>query len=453
MRKKSVHKAKNSNPVRGTKKSRSQGDFCHSGSISQPKSKTSNKVLYNQFLNAPNMLQPQYTKPELYDAGGDITKPWYIEYYFRNPDTREMERFRPTFKINYKHTLSDRYAWGREAVKFMLERLKEGYDPFVERKLINQANNGSAPIITSCKEQLKRVVENLCKISTPNAGQTYRLMFGRWKKFIEAKKLEDLNIEQVNLSECLQFQTYLKDECKLARKTINSTVSHIGILWDELKTPSNPFRNIPPVKPQRGRKLKENRKDIFEPFTTKELNAIIKHLLAKDQRNFVRFLGCIYYAWARPIEIMRLRIKDIDLKNRAIIFRKEETKNDRHALVQILEPLHKLLCEIDLEKYAANDYLFSRQSYMPGGLMLNQRYHFNDLWNQLVKDDLGIDKNPYALKHSGNIEYLIKNKGKIDLKWQQRQNRHSSAVQTEKYNRALGVYFIDTESITFNSFI
>ncbi|WP_166437264.1 tyrosine-type recombinase/integrase [Niastella caeni] len=377
-----------------------------------------------------------------------------MEYYFLNPETHLMERFRPTFKMNYKRTLSDRYAWGHEAVKFMKERLKEGYNPFEEIKLQSQPVTNKVVIIPTCKDQLQKILDELCKISTPNAGETYRLMFGRWKKYLDAKNKGQLKIDEVNLSECLQFQTYLKEDCKLARKTVNATVSHLGILWDELKIGSNPFRNVPVLKAQRGRKLKESRKDIFEPFTAKELERIIKHLLEKEQRPFVRFLAFIYYAWARPIEIMRLRIKDIDLTNRAIIFRKEETKNDKPAMVQILDPLYEFLVEMDLGKYPDTFYIFGRNGYLPGEVMLNQRYHFNDLWNDLVKySELQIDKNPYALKHSGNIEYLIKNKGKVDLKWQQRQNRHSSAVQTEKYNRALGVYFIDTEQINFNSFI
>lgn len=400
------------------------------------------------------MQTNQYTKPELFDAGGDIKKPWYVEYYFRNPDTMEMERFRPTFKINYKHTLSERYAWGREAVRFMAERLKSGYDPFEERKLLARPFIPAVEIIPTCNEQLQKIVDALCKVSTPNAGETYRLMFGRWKKFIAARSLPDLKTDQVNLSECLKFQSYLKDEMKLSRKTVNATVSHLGIFWDELQLPSNPFRSVPSVKVKRGRKLKDSRVDPFEPFTTKELESIIKHLLKKNQRPFVRFLAVIYYAWARPIEIMRLRVKDIDLKNRAIIFRKEETKNDKPAMVQMLKPLYELLCEMNIDHLPPNYYLFSRDGYMPGETMLNQRYHFNDLWNELVKkSELQIHKNPYALKHSGNIAYLINNKGKVDLKWQQRQNRHSSAVQTEQYNRALGVYFIDTEDISFEKFI
>ena len=67
------------------------------------------------------------------------------------------------------------------------------------------------------------------------------------------------------------------------------------------------------------------------------------------------------------------------------------------------------------------------------------------LWDAIVKRKLTIDKNMYALKHTGNIEYLLQNKGNIDLKWMQMQNRHSSTAMTEKYIRKLGAYFIDVK--------
>ena len=70
-------------------------------------------------------------------------------------------------------------------------------------------------------------------------------------------------------------------------------------------------------------------------------------------------------------------------------------------------------------------------------------------WREKVKDKIGINKDLYALKHTGNIEYLINNKGMNNLKWQQLQNRHADPVQTETYNKRIGAYFIDVEQLKF----
>jgi hypothetical protein len=74
------------------------------------------------------------------------------------------------------------------------------------------------------------------------------------------------------------------------------------------------------------------------------------------------------------------------------------------------------------------------------------------LWLKIVKKELKIKKNLYALKHTGNIEYLLQNKGNIDFKWMQMQNRHSSSAMTEKYIRQLGAYFIDVEMVKSREF-
>jgi hypothetical protein len=58
----------------------------------------------------------------------------------------------------------------------------------------------------------------------------------------------------------------------------------------------------------------------------------------------------------------------------------------------------------------------------------------------------------YSLKHTGNIEYLLNNKGKTDLKWQQSQNRHKTSSMTDLYNRKLGAYFIEVGELNFRVF-
>jgi integrase len=53
------------------------------------------------------------------------------------------------------------------------------------------------------------------------------------------------------------------------------------------------------------------------------------------------------------------------------------------------------------------------------------------LWSQYVKTDLGIDKNMYALKHTGAQLYIEKNNP--DAAWLQHQMEHSSLAQTQAY--------------------
>jgi hypothetical protein len=126
--------------------------------------------------------------------------------------------------------------------------------------------------------------------------------------------------------------------------------------------------------------------------------------------------------------------------------------------VQIVPAPAPYLENMELQTYPKEHYLFSEgrplrdsrgnPSYEPG-ISLVQKSKFYRTWVKVVKEGLGIDKNLYALKYTDNIEYLQQNKGSIDLKWQQMQNRHSSITMTERYNRQLGVYFIEVENVKF----
>lgn len=455
---------KSSNPVRGTDETRTGGGF-QGDKITQhksrPQTRPAHKGLLDSFRNGMNTFKPLYKDVELYDAGGDATRDWYIKYNFLNPSTGKYQRFKPTFDINRIHDLELKLKYGQQAVKFMKDRLKEGYNPFEEMERMAQLASGQVPTVTveatkerTCLAELEEVVTALCKISTTNAGQTYRLMLGRLRKFLESKSYMDLTCRQIDHDNVRELQRHLQEK-KLARKTINDTKSCLGLFWDELKIKKlvdvNPFREVANIKSTRGR-IKKMVKDPFEPPTYAELDRIIDELKRRNKRGMIRFLGMIYYGWARPIEIMRMRVKDIDIQNRALIFRKENTKNEKPGMVQMVGPLYELLQEIDLTQNPADYYLFSGPDFTPGPKMMHQRFHFNDTWNEIVKKGLGIDKNPYSLKHAGNIAYLVLNKGKVDSRWMQMQNRHSSLAQTETYIRKLGVYFVKLKGVKFKSF-
>ncbi|NNV55020.1 hypothetical protein [Limnovirga soli] len=121
--------------------------------------------------------------------------------------------------------------------------------------------------------------------------------------------------------------------------------------------------------------------------------------------------------------------------------------------MQIVPPLKKLLASTNLQNYPGNYYIFSGDGtgFMPGKTKLN-RQRATARWLDTVKNGLGITKDMYALKHTGNIDYLLNNKDNIDLKWQQMQNRHSSSAITERYNRKLGAYFINCSNLHFRDF-
>jgi integrase len=429
-------------PVRSTSESRSSSGF----SVSVKKSRATSRALIDEFKNANPMLLP-YKPAKLYSGNGDLTKEWYIEYYYLEPgEIDKYRRFKERFDINRIKTYQERLAYGKEFVRFLNEKLKNGFNPFEAVKVVR--GNVEVKILA----QIFSIVTELSQMASSYSISTYTEHYNRLTKYIKEKQLEGFTMFDLDMEQAKRYKKWLQAN-QYARKTINSTFSYLSQFWDlgiEKKWVSdNPFKTIPRV--SKKEEVRTTEVERFEPLTSAEMDKIFEHLIAAGENNFITYLAMIYYAWVRPIEITRLKISDLDFSRDAIRFRKSETKNNTAAYVQMVPPLKKLLSKIDLQNLSADQYLFSKDGFRPGYDKMDKHFGL-EKWRAVVKEGLGIQKDMYALKHTGNIEYLLNNKGNVDLKWQQKQNRHSSSVMTDNYNRKLGLYFIEVGDLNFRHF-
>lgn len=394
----------------------------------------SSQSLLAEFKTKKIQQMPLNYKPAKLHTG----KRWFIYYYYLAPGTCEYKRFKEYFDINRIKDSKSRKIYGEELVEFMNEKLASGFSPF--RAV--QFKKDQELII----QEIEKLVVALPGSQTQK--ETYTCMKNRFFKFIDCCSLHDLVMSQVDIDVANQFKEWM-ERISLSKKTINSTLAHLGLFWKAAMrgkiVNSNPFPAVERVKRSMS---DEEKDDLFEPLTFEELAVITAHMENKGCRNFIRFLNLIYCAWARPVEICRLQVGDIDLRRDYIRFRKPGTKNKKGAMVQIIPQLKTLLQEMKLENYPKDFYLFTKSNYMPSPEPMNSEIPMNK-WKREVQEHLKIKKKMYALKHTGNINYLLQNKESVNLKWQQMQNRHSSSAMTERYNRKLGAYFIEVRDINF----
>jgi len=409
---------------------------------SRPKSRPdSRKVLHAEFkqFKAQHMVPFMLSyKPAALYTGKSY---WYIYYYYRNPLTDKYERFKEYFDINRIHDRKQRRIYGQEAVKFINQKLIMGFNPF---KAIAQLQDGGTII-----NKLDLLYTELTAYANDGTKSYYSTQVNRFKEFLKHYELEDITIGSISTLHAENFKKWMQDK-KLAKKTINVNLSYISKFWSQAikmnLVAADPFEAVERIKKD-VRYEDDQPEDVYEPITFEELKCIVNAVKQCETPNFLTALMCIYYAWIRPKEVRKLQLKDIDLTSQFIRMRKGNTKSDKGAYVQIVKPLLDLLGSVDLNQYKPSDYLFS-ENYVPGPKPMH-RLKMSRLWLKIVKKGLKIDKNMYALKHTGNIEYLLQNKGNVDLKWMQMQNRHSSTAMTEKYIRQLGAYFIDIEKVKF----
>jgi integrase len=440
----------NSNPVRGTPKPATSAGFI------VPKSKRTRFRTHLKLKLKQSMAAVPYKLAKLNDKNA---KDWFVYYSFVNPNTGKFERFKERYGLNntanlqhiangYKSSVEHiRRVMAAEMIDEINENLKKGFNPF------HQLTYKSATTNKTAVEVLEKLVEELNGNASKNTQETYNLMLSRFKKFLSEQKLSEYTVQYFTIDHAKAFQKFLQEKLLLQKKTINTTVSHVGLFWDELierkYVKDNPFRIKAVRKTRHGH---DDKDDVFEPLTPTELEAILAEFKKVRNAGMIRFMGFVYYAWIRPVEVSRIRVKDVDLKSKTIRLKSSITKNEKGSFVQIVPELFKLIEPLHLEKTNPEYFLFSK-GLKPGKTQIRDvwRSVTERLWNPVCKK-LKIAKALYALKHTGNIEYLLHNKGKADLKWQQMQNRHSSAAQTEQYNRKLGAYFIDLKGVKFRSF-
>jgi integrase len=433
------------------------------------KSRARNRALLQELKQKlkQQMFTP-YKNVHLYDAKGNLSQGWYVEYHYIIPGTQEYKRFKERFDMNRLRTLTERRSYASECLQFMKQKLKEGFNPFEQLKIIGSS------VDFRIKIQMQKILNDLCRNVSPSAIATYQEHYNRFTKFIDAKGQIQLYMVQITIDHAKSYKKYLLHEMNLSVKTVNASLSYMAMYWEhavEKKwSTANPFMSVPKAK-KTEKAISEDAEERFEPLTAAEMEQIFCTLKEAKEFAFIRFLAVIFYAWPRPVEISRLRISDIDLERNLIRFRKGRTKNKRSAFVQIVPPLRKILLEIKLHEYSNTDlFLFSGDGdgFLPGKTQLT-KYRAGERWRKYVKKvsrkgnwrnktrkaiatGEGINKDMYALKHTGNIEYLLQNAGNVDLKWQQMQNRHGSSAMTDQYNRKLGVYFVDVGKMNFRHF-
>ncbi len=375
-------------------------------------------------------------KPARLYAGNH--KEWYVEFHYLKPDGSGFKRFKHTFDIG---RIRSRYGddaaivYGQECVRILNNELAAGLNPFTAKIATENTN---------AFHVLNALVTKMCAGATQHAANAYKENLNRLARFMPVINQPGFLISDFSRNYANKYVAAL-DAAQLAPKTINGSIMHLQLFWKELQKTGQVQHNVWNDVDRLKKKVASTR---YEPFTADELLTIFGHLEKIKQHNLLHFMHFIYYAWARPAELRKLRVGDIRLADGLIRFSADDTKNKKGAFVQIVPRLAATIEKMQLEKYPADFYVFGKGSMAPGKQPLN-KYSLVERWQQHVAGKLGTTKTMYALKHTGNIMYLLNAKETVNIKWMQMQNRHSSPAMTEKYIRALGAYFIDTTAVDF----
>jgi len=299
-------------------------------------------LLTKEYANAYDLTyKKQYSLPNIYDANGDLKKRWYVYYSFRNPLTDKLERQTPIYSgVNQFKTLKER----KEAIKILAKAietiLENGFNPYDDSISIDQSKKYNIPEAVTFALELKK---NTLK---ENSYRDFRVRINSFQKWLLANGYENRYITTVNKKTVITFLNSILSNT--SAKNRNNTRSNLSMFFQSLEDNDIITDNF--VKKINVLKSTPERNKTYS--TTQEVD-IFNYLKSNDDL-LLLFIQFISYNHLRPVEVVRLKIKDVNIKDKLIYVR---AKN-KAVKIKIIPEI--LLSAIpDLEKLNPESFLFT----------------------------------------------------------------------------------------------
>jgi len=357
------------------------------------------------FLSTDNLMKKKYSI-SLYTGGIDVKdweiltktektkalkKAWCIVWYFRNPKTDLLER-QNNFKggANRLRTMSLRYDFLRTVKRALKEKIRNGWSPFND--IQNDFELNESKKIYSIKDALDLAYDHSKITVAKVTASSYRTTKNQFIDFIGAKNsIKDIN--ELNKSVVLKFLNHkLKETSARTRNNSKASLSALfSILENQLDLIDRNF-----IKDITNEKTKTK---TDRTFTKKELKEIVVWLRANDPY-LLLYIRFVAYSFLRPVEVNRLKVKDINLEESLLYFK---AKNKPLKVKRIPSIFIEDVKAMNLHLYDRESFLFTPKN-APSDWVSDdnsKRDAFSKRF-KVVKDkfNLGAKYGLYSFRHS-----------------------------------------------------
>ncbi len=339
---------------------------------------------------------------------------WYVEYFYKNPQTYSWEPFKTRAGINYLKDVAEKERAAEDLCKQVKAWLLDGHGPFgefdkvdtemqtVETKIKKIKSGEELWTLEKAIAEYRAYVSNQgLSIDTINTYEKYIKSFEAWLITNDLQKgaaaaFTEMDLE-VYLTESFEdndwepttynnymtgLVTFFNRSAKLEKKAKKLR----GFVYDF--DPDELEEKI--TRPQRNK-----------AFTPLVFDRIKKELEKQEYDNLRDYCEWIYLSLMRPKEIRALQVQHIDHVNRQIRLRGKS--GDR--IIPISDQLLNLINKRNILGAPLNAYVFG----YAGAVDERRRSvaYFLILFKQIA-DKLKLDKNygPYSYKPTGVIKLI-----------------------------------------------
>lgn len=356
---------------------------------------------------------------KLHNFNNDLHKRWFISYGLYDEKLKRMVRRKVYLPSNPKD-LEYRSKLSQELIFEINKKLNEGL--LFERKKDKKIDTTN--FMQVVEAMLDKLVDK--ELIVMKTRQTYLSACKHFNSYLLLNSMHYTEFKKTNLNSFLDSLTVTNNHKKVVRSHLRSVFS---ILVQNEILAFNPFLG--------SLKLKTIESDFNHPFSDYEKDKLEVYM-QEYEPNLYLLTRFIFYAFIRPKELLNLRVRDIDLRNRTIKIKSSIAKNDKSESVPIIKPLMDLILKSGVLSNPSDYYLFG-QGLIPSRTKSPMNEPTTMHREVLQKLGFYVERVTvlYSWKHTGNIFAYMAG---IDIKLIQRINRHSSLATTEIYLKKLGLF-------------
>jgi integrase len=371
-----------------------------------------------------NQYIEKYTYPKLCTRSGDVTKQWYVYFFWTEDEVKKQIRVKRG--LNLVKNKKDRELEAKYLLKAVVKDLENGWNPITD-KVEKQENR-------TVSEAINAILELKRSTITARSYKTYKDEINLFVKWLVLKHYDKLFIHNFTDVHARQYFDYLLLVRKHCGKTFNGHRANLNVFFNALvdrkEIKSSPIKGIKKRPEERGKNTTFSKED----------EAKFIEYTKKNDIDFYYATRFIKYCFFRRSELVGIKVKNINWENKTIVVDSEIAKGNRQESITISKSLEKIILEMGIIELDPEWYIFSgcRGCFTSGPTKKKRVDDFTDKQNEINKI-LGINQGTfYSWKHTGTVELYNSMKVK-DVYVVSRQCRHTDIKMTMIYLRSLGM--------------
>jgi integrase len=336
-------------------------------------------------------MKPKYTTPIIYTANGDLSQRWHVEYYYTLPSGKK-KRFRIRGKVNRLLNREDRTKALIEMQRHYTELLQSGWTPLSNK--LDTTDGNHRITIYYC---LFKIIEYKQSYATPTYFRSYRSHIRLFADWLLTTKKHHWHPAQITRAIITDFLTYLSVDRKIENRTRNNYLCDLTTTFDEMMKYDAQWLQLNPCA---GIKRVPTRSNLNEPYDSATLK-LVSDYMRDNNRNLYHFCRVFMYLGIRPIEAVKMKVGDINLKTGKFFVPASNEKTGLRKLKPIVQFIKN---ELEyLNNYPEEYYIFSTKG-IPSPQPTTRDYFTKEFNKVKQKLKLPSKYTMYGFKHTFIVE-------------------------------------------------